>query len=344
VGVDEGSLGGQRLAPRLEGGVGRAEVAAWLTLMARGNVRRITMSGVTFPDRMREFFTLREAEREVRALPEEARGALTRDLALASQKRQAAETLWPSGSMAEALRLAHSALSSASSALESFPSTAPWIPRARTIATQARASVGDDPVPELEAEVAPKHESTFRTLIDALIAIEEATGLGLSSPNELARVRWQRRIALAASGVAGVAFLAWFFHTPVFKSATASNQIGPIYGAESAVDGDPATFWGPPDRQLGSIDLTLGKPRGIRALHIDPGNPATMDRGVKDAHIECLLANAVVKAVDVTFPEAMSPEPAWTDVVLDAPKCDRIRISATSFYRLGPAIAEVQLK
>src|SRR5438477_6557501 len=93
-------------------------------------------------DRVREFFTLRAAEREIRALPEGPRTSAQRELAIAFQKRDAAETLWPRGSCAEALKLARAALDAAASALESFAaateSRPPWVDAAQAVAATAR--------------------------------------------------------------------------------------------------------------------------------------------------------------------------------------------------------------
>jgi hypothetical protein len=248
--------------------------------------------------------------------------------------------------MVEATKLARVALSSIGAALDAFPGEAPpsWVPRARALAAAAQTRLADVPVPDLEADAGAGNEAAFRELIDALAAIEQTAGLGLSTPKAIAQVRRKRRVVTLASVVAGIAFLTWFFHVPLFKTALASGQVGPAYGADSAIDGDPTTFWGAPDRQPGWLDLTFSKPRAVRALHLHPGNPATMDRGTKDARVECFLEGALVKSADVTFPEATGPDPRWTDVTLAAPKCDRIRISANTFYKLGAAIAEVQVR
>src|SRR6185312_11531975 len=92
-------------------------------------------------DRVREFFTLDAAERAVRAIPEGPRTTAARELALAFQKRAAAETLWPRGSCAEALRLARASVDAAASALESFASTMEtrheWVAKAQAIASAA---------------------------------------------------------------------------------------------------------------------------------------------------------------------------------------------------------------
>src|SRR3974390_3441343 len=95
-------------------------------------------SNVAPQDRVLEFFTLRETEKAVRALPEGLRSAAHRSLALAFQKRDAAETLWPRGSCGEAMRLARASLDASVEALESFSSGAEprpeWVARALAIA------------------------------------------------------------------------------------------------------------------------------------------------------------------------------------------------------------------
>jgi hypothetical protein len=46
----------------------------------------------------------------------------------------------------------------------------------------------------------------------------------------------------------------------------------------------------------------------------------------------------------VTFPEPPGKDPSWTDVPLDAPKSDHIRITVKSNYKVSAGIAEVEIK
>src|SRR5580698_6108873 len=98
------------------------------------------MTAATFQDRVLEYFTLRDASRTVASIPEETRASVYRGLHLAFQKREAAETLWPRGSTAEALKLAVAALDTVISSLESFPADLrpTWLDKARTLASDAK--------------------------------------------------------------------------------------------------------------------------------------------------------------------------------------------------------------
>jgi F5/8 type C domain len=314
----------------------------------RGTVRaRKAMSAATIQDRVVEFFTLREATRELAAVPEETRNSVFRGLRVAFQKREAAETLWPRGSTAEALRLALAALEGATAALAAFPTEPPpaWITRAQAIAAEASKRVADLPLPSLEKETLPAHEETFRTTIDSLIAIEELAGVKLAAPTDLRRIRNVRVTSTVVGALIALLVLVRLLHTPAFAKAVASGQHGPESGPEKAIDGDVTTFWALPDRVTqGWIDVELGKARAVHAIHLAPSNPPANDRGIKDARVEATLNGAPVKSVEVSFPEPAGNEPIWADVVLDAAKCDHLRITAKSSHKLGSAIGEIELK
>jgi hypothetical protein len=296
-------------------------------------------------DRLLEFFTLKDAARQLAAVPEETRASAHRDLRLAFQKREAAETLWPRGSTAEAILLARSAIDLATSALSAMPAPhAAWVERARPLAEGAKKKLEGVTLPVLESDAKPADEELFRSLLDALIAIEDAAGISLSAPADLARIRTARITTAAVLGVVVLAALVFALRKPAFSHATASTQLQD-YAPEKAIDGDPMTAWLTPDRVgSGWLDLTLTSPRAVGTLHVLPSNPPWNDRTVRDARIEASLAGSVVKGIDFTFPAPTSKEPTWTDVPLDAPKCDHIRFIVKSNYGVSAGIAEVEIK
>jgi hypothetical protein len=305
------------------------------------------MTAATFQDRIVEYFTLRDAARTVAAIPEETRASAFRDLHIGFQKREAAETLWPRGSTAEALRLAAAALETVSASLESFPvEPAPtWLARARTLAADAKKKLADVSLPTLEKETLPSHEAVFRDLIDALIAIEECAGISLAAPADLRRLRNARVTTSAIAGVVVLAGLYFWPHTPTFSKATASGQYSEASGPEKAYDGDTSSGWFLPDHvSQGWIDLTLGKPRAIKTVHLLASNPPYNDRDVKDARFDAMLGDVIVKSLDMSFPEPQGSDAHWTDVNLDAPTSDRLRITVKSNYKLGAGIAEIELR
>ncbi|MGO8994015.1 MAG: discoidin domain-containing protein [Polyangiaceae bacterium] len=303
------------------------------------------MTAATFQDRVVEFFTLREAARQIAAVPEETRASIFRDMRVAFQKREAAETLWPRGSTAEALKLASTALDTVTSSLSAFPEPHPaWLERARTLAADATKRITDVRLPTLESETQPAHEALFRALVDALIAIEEYAGVSLAAPSDLRRIRNLRVAATGFGVVVAIGLLAYWLHTPAFSHALASGQLAD-YSPDKAIDGDPTTPWLLPDHVAqGWLDLTLGKPRSVRALRVLASNPPWNDRDVKDARFDALLDGVILKSLDVTFPEPQGKDPNWNDVNLDAPKCDHIRITVKSNYKVGAGIAEVEIK
>jgi hypothetical protein len=305
------------------------------------------MTAATLQDRVREYFTLNDAQRIVATIPEEARASTYRDLHVAFQKREAAETLWPRGSTAEALKLAVAALDTVNAALATFPVEPhpTWLERARTLGTDAKKKLGDQPLPTLEKETLPAHEETFRVLLDALIAIEECAGVSLAAPNDLKRIRNLRMTTAVAGGVVLLGALVVWFHAPMFSKATASSQRDEAGAPDKAYDGNISTGWFLPDHvSQGWIDLTLGKARPIKTIHILPGNPPYNDRDVKDARFDAMLGDAVVKSLDMSFPEPQGSDPGWVDVNLDAPTSDHLRITVKSNYKAGAGITEIELK
>jgi hypothetical protein len=304
------------------------------------------MSAATIQSRVIEFFTLRESAREIATIPEEVRAAVHRELRLAFQKREAAETLWPRGSTAEAFKLAIASLDGVKTALDTYPGEAPaWLPRAKELAKEASDRLGELKVPALEKEMDASFEAPFRALVESLLAIEDLTAHKLAAPNELQQIRNARIAVTTFFGVLLLTAIVLYVRTPTFETAVASSQHGPDSGPEKSFDGDPTTGWAMPDHvSSGWIDFELGRSRKIKSVHILASNPPYNDRDIKDAHIEALKDGAVVKAVDVSFPEPSGKDPNWNDVALDAPKSDHLRITVKSNYKLGAAINEIQLR
>jgi hypothetical protein len=315
-------------------------------------------AGPPFAERVREFFTLQSAEREVKALPEGPCAVARRQLAIAFQKRDAAETLWPRGSCAEALKLARVALETAASALDELAAATDgklaWVTGAQGLASTARDKAGARPLPEIESEATPEDEETFRLLVESVLGVQRVVTPHLAGVAELRHVRIARAAWAGFAAIAAVAAIAWILHTPDFRSAVASGQTvgagfapGVEDGPAFAIDGETKTIWNLPNGQLGWIELTLWKPRRVRGLRIMSDNPPWHDRGIKEGHVQCLLGADVVKETDVTF-APLAPRGTqsgtWTDVTLDAPKCDRIRIEARSFVGQSVAVNEVELK
>jgi hypothetical protein len=297
--------------------------------------------------RLREFFTLQDAERESRAFPEEARASTTHALALAFQKREAAETLWPRGCTAEALRLAKGSLDQTATALELLgtgtEAKPEWLVRAQAAVSEARARTEVTKLPELEADAVAGDEEAFRIMIDATLEVERAAGLVLATPREIANARRGRRATVIGLAIVVLGSLAWWIHTPLVLHATASGQQPGAFGPTNAVDDDLKTIWLLPDRQPGWLDITFGGARSVSKLRLIPRNPPLNDRGVKDARVTAFLGDKSVRTKDVSFPEPAGADPEWSDIPIDA-KCDRIRIEVKSSYKLGAGITEVQVK
>jgi len=301
------------------------------------------MSAAPAENSLVEYFTLRGAEQAARELPAEVQSSLARGLALAAQKRQAAEVLWPTGSMAEALVMAREALEAAAAALDAARTPSARITEARAVVTAARARVAEAALPELEADVEPSHEAPFRAALDALTEVDALTRYAALGPSQVTALRRKRWIVAAALAALFAYTVVFFLRAPSFTGAVASEEWTADV-AENAIDGDPKTLWALPDGHPGWIDLTLAKPRTIAAVRVAQGNPPAGDRATKDARIETFLGGTFVKGVDVTLAEPAPTEVTWTDVDIDSPACDRVRFTARTFYKKGGGLAEIKLK
>ena len=306
------------------------------------------MSALPWRDRLVEFFTLSRAEEELRTMPEDFRSWLAREFSISFQKREAAETLWPRGSGAEALRLARAGLDTALSAVGSastrLPGAPEWLQRARVLLQGARERIGPGRLPALEGHVQAAEENTFRVMIDALLELEDVIGHSLEGAERLGQIRRGRWIATGISSVLAICFLAWLFHVPKFSAAISSADAEPPYAANMAIDGDLNTGWYLPDRQTGWIELTLSKPQTIGVLRVANGFPPRGDRGTKGARVETFLNGKLVKTLDVTLPEPPKNDVVWTDLPLGSGRCDRLRLTVMSYYRNGAGVEEIEVK
>jgi hypothetical protein len=309
----------------------------------------LAMTSAAAPQaRVLEFFTLREAEKAVRALPEGPRGTVQRDLALAFQKRDAAETLWPRGSCAEALHLARASLEATGAALDAFAAAAEpkpeWVARAQAHVSAAKEKTLGRALPELEVESRPDDEDTFRTLADAVIAVESEIGAHLAKPEQLARLRRGRIAFAAATVVFLLGFAVWSGRAgPAIKEARASAQNGPD-SADRAIDGNAKTNWGLPEGKRGWLDVILTSPRTVKKVRLIAYNSPYNNRFLKDVRVTAFLGEQPVQSMDYTFkaPPA-GAEGVWSEIPLNAPKCDRVRIDVISYDGISGAISEIEI-
>jgi hypothetical protein len=333
------------------GGAIRGEAKNWIPLeiLAEPAIVR-SMPSVPLQKNLVEFFLLRDAERGARAYPPDALAALAQGLALAAQKREAAELLWPRGNQAEALAMAKSAFAQARSAVESFAAAAPspvapWLPRAESIIADACAATDGVELPPLDTEVTSAHAEIFRAFADAVLDLDNATRYSREGLLGVTSLRRKRAVTGAITALALLFVAGWSLRVPTFSRAVASDEWSPGEdSAKRAIDGDPATGWFLPDGRSGWIDLTLSKPRGVQIVRVAQGNPPWNDRSTKDARIETFLGSRLVKGVDVTLAEPPSKEVGWTEVRIDSPVCDRIRFSVKSSYKRGGGLDELEVK
>lgn len=296
-------------------------VAAWL---------RATLAEV------REFFLLREAEARASKLDEATVARLGQALALADQRREAAENLFTQGAVAEALRCAAEAFSGLDALDEFIPGAATGVDRVelRKAATE---------LPTLDADVKREHLELIPEFLAAHGAL--ASELDPLSVGKRGRstARFERGLtALTALILIAVIGTWWFKRTAI--SVTASASWGGKFMPENVVDGDESTHWILPDGSNGWIELRFRSSRPVtRVLLLNGYEPPSY--GVVDFRVEAIVGSKVVKATDGTFADQprYAKQP-WVSVPLVSDgNVDAIRIVVKSRRELGASLAEVMV-
>ncbi len=296
-------------------------VAAWL---------RTTVAEV------REFFLLREAEARASKLDEATVTRLGQALALADQRREAAENLFTDGAVAEALRSAAEAFSG----LDAFDALVAGTAREVDRAALREACAN---LPTLDADVKQEHLDLVPELLAAHGAL--ASELDPLSVGKRGRstVRFERSLtAITALILIAVVGAWWFKRTAI--SVTASASWGGKFMPENVLDGDESTHWILPDASNGWIELRFRSSRPVtRVLLLNGYEPASY--GVVDFRVEALVGSKVVKATDGTFADQprYAKQP-WVSVPLVSDgNVDAVRIVVKSRRELGASLAEVMV-
>lgn len=291
---------------------------------------------------VREWFLLDEADKRARAMPEDVRAPLSRDVRIAKQKREAAEVLWVGGAPAEALALARDAFETQArlATREGDPKPSEQ-DLARLEAT--RKMLVERAVPELDEGVTATHTELFFALVDVHDRLHRLRAPLADSPAEVAKKRVRRIAFTALSAVATIVALYFILRTPRVVKAEASAVYSDHYAPAKALDGKPESEWLLPDNTLGWIDLHVSPPRRVNHLKLlNVHNGPYNDRATRDFHVEAYAGSTLLKSYDGTFPE-FTETPAWVTVDLGVDKCDRIRIEVKSFHKSGGGFADLEI-
>ena len=294
---------------------------------------------------VREFFALKDAEARSGKLPPDVREGVSRDVAIARQKREAAEVLWLGGAPAEALGLAHAGFELVAKAAERAREAggAPALPAS---ATDLRTKLAAKPVPALDADVVDADTPTFFALLSAHDELRALVVPASLSKPELVQKRRSRLGWAIAASIFTVAVGYYLLRTPRVLKAEASAVYDEAHGAPKAVDGRTESEWLLPNGQPGWIDLNVVPVRKLKRIKLLNGhNPPFNDRQIQDYHLEIYgRGGNLLKTIDGTFGE-FNEAPAQVPVELDvSEKIERIRLEVKTFHRTGAALAEVEVE
>jgi len=316
--------------------------------------------------RIREFLTLRDTRAELASFGVESSAGLARTLAIAEQRRAAAEALHFQGHRVEALRLVKEALEVSTEAATAFADARAGVPEG---ATESAENAPDSPVvralvargisrdaaqrvagsvdstaslavPVLDADLAVDSDDDFVAAREGVETIMSALVDVASTDAELRR-RAITRVALVALVLVGIVALATFIaRSPIRLTASASATLHPSFGAELAVDGRDDSRFLLPDGQAGTLDVRPAKPRRIEhVVLLNSVNEPYNDRSTKDYAIEVYSRGRLAKRIAGHFAYSLHPERVSHAVGVD--HVDRIRVVFLTFYRAGAGLSEI---
>ena len=277
-------------------------------------------------DRLSEFFLLRDLEKTAREVPAEQRAAVVVAHQRARQKRVAAETLWISGSPAEALRLAREGAE-----------ILRGLQRSEPVASESA------PLPELDADVTPAHADRYHALLAEIDRLADDQ-LGAVLNERGVRTLRITRIAVAASVALASLLLLWaLVRTPKTLKAEASAQYDAAHDPSRAVDGSDKTEWLLPDKATGWLEVQVVPARNVKRLKVlNARNPPWNDRATQDFHVDVYFKGQVVKQFDHRF-ESFNPDPTWRNFDVGT-KVDRVRLTVKSHHASGAGFGEVEVE
>ena len=305
-----------------------------------------------------EFFMLRDAIRESRALAEEPRRAAAEALDGSTRAAAQAESLWAANVRHVGYRYAREALAKAlegarllDADLEPLVGES-WVRRIERAEDAAGLAL-----PETREALADLHGQHYIDALACARRLVAALADRARSPEELLKVRRARALATLAVVALFSAFLAYqvrFDPRPFVVDASAyrTADVVEAWPPENAADRDEMSYWHLPDGQIGWIDLHLTPPRDVTAirlmnahdLHADDQNRydrRRFDRASRQIHVHAYSGGREVASVERELPRLRALD--RETIPLEAHAVDRIRIDINSFWGVGGGLAEIEV-
>ena len=285
---------------------------------------------------------LREAALAREKTGGEARRAARRALAVASERRRAAEVLLVRGSSAEAVHLGVAAGQAMVAALAPFAGDDPRQSASRRTRTDAFRHALEElgPAPSRDEETTPAQTGRLRRLVVAQSVLEADLLPDLRSRREILYARAGRGAYVGVFGVAlGVTVIV--VHLAIYGvRVTSSSDLGPLYAADRALDGDTQTDWvaGPGEPRL---EIELRHRRHLHHLAILNGHILT-GHAASGVLVQCVANGGPAREWQVALGEGSAVTPV--SVALAGAICDRLILHPQAEPPArGAAISEVTL-
>lgn len=157
--------------------------------------------------------------------------------------------------------------------------------------------------------------------------------------------RKRRRVRLASAAILGALVLVvGLVRVWVRPHVSASGVFSPDFPASYAIDGIESTEWLLPERSAGWLLISFSSPRHVhRVVVLNGHNRFLMDRGAERIQVTAFSKNGPVKSVEGRFAR-IAPDRSVLDLPLDAEHVSEVRVDVLSFFGLGAAIAEVEVR
>lgn len=301
-----------------------------------------------------ESLTLRDAAARSGLLPNDVRLKLRSDLALATQRRNAAEVLARHGHPAEAFALARESFGNARRVAQkllaaqapgvSFPRALGLTP-AGVLAVERASRATERLAPERDDAFGPEDELALSIVLENAPKIERRLDRLTASSRELWLLRVRRLVVVALAFAAALAALVWVAAPRKEVTATASAWWGSSEDEHprNAVDGDESTEWHLPDAALGFLEIRATPARDLRAVRLlDTRNPPFYDRITTRVRLTAFAGDRQLVSRESELPASIGAG-RWVEVPLVASSVDRIRIDVLAFRQKGGGLTEVVL-
>jgi len=302
-----------------------------------------------------EYFLLRRADALVDGVSPDAHRRARARLLLGRQKAASADTLWRNEHRAEALTLLRAALDEAVAAARiltrdgvdwasSLKATgAP--PADIDAAAEAHRAIHEEPMPALDADVAPRFEERRAELVDGFDVLDRALGPTLSSRDELSALR-RVRVGFLAAVVVAAGALGARAGLREKRAAVASAYLitSPGFPPARAVDGDATTEWILPLGFPGWIDVHFERPRALRAVRLlNAHNRSHNDLAAHDYRVEAFAGGRLVGGAQGAF-SGINPAGSWARHPIAARGVTRVRVWVDTFHGAAGGLGEIEFE